>query len=87
MMHRFRQYLDERRLGVPTLAAVALSFLLVGLAVASELHGTGASETREGGNGARASMAASATPNSFADLAKELGPTVVNIKVTKVEQV
>ncbi len=87
MVERAWQYLVHRRFGATTLAAVALSFLLVGLGVASEFLQTGSSEVEGLGNAAQVTKAGPSNPRSFADLAKKLGPTVVNIKVTKVEKV
>ncbi|MFQ5883274.1 MAG: hypothetical protein ACE5I9_12555, partial [Candidatus Methylomirabilales bacterium] len=84
MVNRVRQYLHTKRFGAATLAGVALSFLLIGLGVASDPHGTGASEAKRLGTGAQV-REVPANPSSFADLANKLGPTVVNIKVTKVE--
>lgn len=86
MVNRARQYLNSKRFGPTTLAAVALSFLLVGLGVAADLQGKGSSELEHFGTPTTIKETP-ATPSSFADLAKTLGPTVVNIKVTKVEKV
>ncbi len=86
MVHRVRQYLNTKRFGPTTLAAVALSFLLVGLGVAADFHGKDSSQL-EGFSSGATRLATPADPSSFATLAKKLGPTVVNIKVTKVEKV
>lgn len=85
MVHRVRQHLTARRYGGPTLAAVALSFLLVGFVVASDFSREGSTVAEGLDSGVAVSAAAPAS--SFADLAKKLGPTVVNIKVNKVEKV
>ena len=55
--------------------------------MASAFHWTGASEAKSAISGATASAPTPAVPGSFADLAKRLSPTVVNVKVTKVEKV
>ncbi len=86
MGYRVREYLNHKRFGPTTLAAVALSFLLVGLGMAADLHGKGPSELEDHDTRAK-TLAAPAKPSSFADLANKLGPTVVNIKVTKIEKV
>jgi serine protease Do len=86
MVHRVREIL-KKRYGATTLAAVAFSFLLVGLVVASDFHRGASSVAESLGTGAEVATAAPANPGSFADLAKKLGPTVVNIKVAKVEKV
>ena len=86
MVNRVGQYLNAKRFGPATLAAVAVSFLLVGLGVAADLHGKGSSEL-EGFDTGTPVREGPANPSSFADLAKALGPTVVHIKVTKVDRV
>jgi serine protease Do len=87
MVNRVREHLTNRRFGATTLAAVAVSFLLVGLVVASDPHRTGSADAQELGNTAQVSATVPANPGSFADLAKKLGPAVVNVKVAKVEKV
>ncbi|MFQ5532421.1 MAG: DegQ family serine endoprotease [Candidatus Methylomirabilales bacterium] len=86
MVHRVREYMINRRFGPTSLVAVALSFLLVGLVVSSDLRWTGSSAAADIGVGAEV-LAEPADPSSFAELANKLGPTVVNIKVTKVEKI
>ncbi|MFQ5988599.1 MAG: DegQ family serine endoprotease [Candidatus Methylomirabilales bacterium] len=86
MVHRVRQQVNKR-FGPTTLAIVALSFLLVALAVTSDLNWTSASAAKDPGTPVQLSPGSAAIPNSFADLTKTLGPTVVNIKVTKIEKV
>jgi serine protease Do len=86
MMHKVRGIL-KKRYGATALAAVAFSFLLVGLVVASDIHRGASSVAGSLGTGAEVSTAAPGNPGSFAELAKKLGPTVVNVKVGKVEKV
>ena len=70
-----------------TLAGMALVFLLTGFGIASAFHWTGVSEAKTAIATSTATAPLSTIPGSFADLAKRLSPTVVNVKVTKVEQV
>ena len=87
MVHKMRQSSVNRRFGATSVAAVALSFLVIGLGVAPDLYGTRSAAAQGLGTGTPASTVAPANPRSFADLAKTLGPTVVNIKVTTVQKV
>lgn len=86
MLNKVGHYLNTTRFGPTALAAVALFFLLAGLGVATDLHGKGSPQL-EGFGSEGTILAAPAKPGSFADLAKQLGPTVVNIRVAKVEKV
>ncbi len=86
MVHTVREML-KKQYGATTLAAVALSFLLVGFVVAADTSHTGSADVQGLGEPAQVSTPAPANPGSFANLAKTLGPTVVNIKVAKVEKV
>jgi serine protease Do len=87
MFNRVKQYWDKKQIRFTTLGVVALSFLLAGLLVASPLHLTAQSEAGPASNAPQVSATTTGFPGSFADLAQKLGPTVVNIKVTKVEKV
>jgi serine protease Do len=87
MFNRAKQYWEKKRFRLTAMGAVALSFLLAGLLVASPLHLTTHSEAGVPASAPLASAATPGAPGSFADLAQKLGPTVVNIKVTKVEKV
>lgn len=79
---------EKMRFGIKALVAVAFSLLLVGFGIASALQWTGSSVAQGLHKEARLSAPASPSiPGSFAPLAEKLGPTVVNIKVTKVERV
>lgn len=75
----------HRRAGKTALAVIAFSFFLIGLIAASDLKWTGAAIANE----PQTSMVpeASSRPTSFAELAKQMSPTVVNIKVTKARPV
>ncbi len=78
-----------RLAGKHTLAAIAVSFFLMGLIAASGLKWTGsaiATETQQLIAPARVPEA-SVRPTTFAELAKRMSPMVVNIKVTKARPV
>jgi serine protease Do len=84
MFPNIQHLLNARHMRLRTLAAVLMGFLLVSLAVASGVH-------RPGATAAALSpvptMSAPTRPDSFADLAKALSPTVVHVKVTKIRPV
>ena len=87
MFHKYKQYICSRRFGVRTITSVALSSLFAGLLVASSVQWTPMSMA-QGLDQQAVRMAGTPTaPNSFAELAERLGPTVVNIQVTKVAPV
>lgn len=87
MFNRVKQHWSKKQFRFTAMGAIAFSFLLAGLLVALPLHLTGHSEAGAPSSGPQVSAATPAIPGSFADLAQKLGPTVVNIKVTKVEKV
>lgn len=79
MTDKLREYYRSTRFGVPVLVIVALVFLITGLLLASSLKLTGHLQALT-----PSAQTAAGIPTSFADLAYDLGPTVVNIKVTKI---
>jgi serine protease Do len=87
MFQQFKQSISGRRYGARTLASVALSSLFVGTLVASSVQWTPTSVAQGLGQKAALTAGAATTPSSFADLVEQLGPTVVNIQVTKVAPV
>jgi serine protease Do len=87
MFHRFTQSISGRRFGARTIASIALSSLFVGLLLASSLQWTNISVAQGFGQNAGLAVGTAAVPSSFADMAERLGPTVVNIQVTKVAPV
>jgi serine protease Do len=87
MFDRCKQYIAGRRFGARAVAGVALSSLFVGLLVSSSMQWTPMSVAQEFGQTAAVSASTSTAPGSFAALAERLGPTVVNIQVTKVAPV
>ncbi len=86
MFESFKQYWHGKRWRAIA-AAAALSFLMVGLGVASSPQWTAALGGQGNGDGAVVSAASPGMPSSFAPLAERLGPTVVNMRVTKMEPV
>ena len=83
-MNRLGSWLKRGNLRYPTVGVVAVAFLFAGMLITSSF-----------GTFAHTQAAAAPAPNtsvgngppSFADLAEALGPSVVNIKVTKVQKV
>src|SRR5215831_9967601 len=84
MLHTLQQFLIARQVRVRTLAAVLMGLLLVGLAVASDVYRPG---TTAAALSSAPPVGVSTRPDSFADLAKALSPTVVHVKVTAARQV
>jgi serine protease Do len=87
MFDQCKQYITGRRFGARAVASVALSSLFVGLLVSSSLQWTPMSVAQGLGQKATVAASASTMPDSFAALAEQRGPTVVNIQVTKVAPV
>src|SRR5215470_18825861 len=87
MLHQFKQHIIGRRFGARAIMGVALSSLFAGLLMASSVQWTPMSVAQGFDQKATRAVGTSAVPNSFADLAERLGPTVVNIQVTKVAPV
>jgi serine protease Do len=87
MFHQMKHSLSHTGLGKKTLAVTALSFFLMGLVIASGFQWTGSAVAGNTPTERSAITTMPMRPPSFADLAKQLSPTVVNIKVTKVQNV
>ncbi len=87
MLYRFKQYITRRRFGARAITSVALSSLFAGLLMASSVQWTPMSVAQGLDQKATRMVRTSAIPNSFAELAERLGPTVVNVQVTKVAPV
>ena len=88
MFVKLTQSLMNRKIRTTTLAVVAVFFLFGGIVVASGLDLTEisrAEDVLEGRGGQQISEPLS-RPLSFSELAEKLSPTVVNVKVTKVEK-
>jgi serine protease Do len=86
MMRRMHQQVGIGRLGTMALTAVVMTLLFAGFMVVSPHPLVRVSQVWGSAHAAQVASAPPGIPGSFADLAKRLGPTVVNIKVTKVEK-
>jgi serine protease Do len=85
---RWKQLLDTRYFKVMSLTTIAISCLALGLLVSSSMTWTRPSMAQTQTIKPQEAIAApAARPASFAELAKKLSPSVVNIKVVKVEKV
>jgi serine protease Do len=87
MLHWFRHPINTRRFGKATMMAVAVSFFMVGLLMASAMQWTPTSVAQNPQSSANLTSESKALPGSFAPLAERLSPTVVNVQVTKVAPV
>ena len=77
-MDKLKNYLSARRFRYPALCAGAVVLLVAGMLIAS----SAGFATHVYANPRPAATAGGAPP-SFADLAEAVGPTVVNVKITK----
>ncbi len=84
MFNRVKLYWSEQRFRAKAIGAVAISVALAGLLMVSPVHLT--RSVADAQNVATQVAAKPGAPPSFADLAQKLGPTVVNIKITKIEK-
>jgi len=87
MLKQLGEYVNTKRFGLKTLTTVGLVFLVAGLLVASGFNWTAASAGKVAEGGVKAELTSPAAPGSFAEIAERLSPTVVNIKVTKIEKI
>jgi serine protease Do len=78
-MNRIKNWLKTGNLRYPSVAAVAVAFLFAGMLITSSLG----SHTQAAAAPAQTTVAG---PPSFVELAEALGPSVVNIKVTKMQK-
>ena len=79
--------IGRKRYGAKKLLFAGLPFFAAGVLVASGYHGTQPSIAGDVTEGSPVTTSAlTAMPSSFAELADKLSPTVVNVKVTKIEQ-
>jgi serine protease Do len=87
MITKLKKNINQKRHGVKGLLAFGLPFLIAGFLMASGLQWTSPSVA---GNFTAESQVSDLTepiiPGSFSDLAEKLSPTVVNVKVTKIER-
>ncbi len=80
-MNRLKVFLSARRFRYPALCAGAVVLLVAGMLIASS-----AGFATHVYASPRSVAAAGGAPASFADLAEALGPSVVNVKITKLEK-
>jgi serine protease Do len=84
---RWKQLLDKGYFKIMTLTAVAISCLALGLVVSSSLNlARPAAAQNQTPTPQRAVATPASRPGSFAVLAEKLSPSVVNIKVVKIEK-
>jgi serine protease Do len=84
---KWKQLLDTRSFKLITLTTVAISCLAIGLVVSLSMNWTRPSVAQTLTTKPQGAIATpAARPASFAELAKKLSPSVVNIKVVKVER-
>ncbi len=86
MIRRICQQGGIGRLGTMALTAGVMAILFAGFMVVSSQPVPHLAQVWGSTHAAQVAPVPSTIPGSFADLAKRLGPTVVNIKVTKVEK-
>ena len=87
MITRVKENLNNKRYGAKPLMAIGLPFLVAGLMMASGLNWTKPSVAEDFASGPHVSTTSPPVmPSSFAELADKLSPTVVNVKVTKIEK-
>jgi len=84
MFHRIRERLKSTKLGIRSVTMVPVTCLLAGVLTATGLNWTGISAAQDSAGGIQTSAAPIAR-ESFAPLAEKLAPSVVNVKVTKIE--
>jgi S1-C subfamily serine protease len=86
MQNESRINVTRRRFGIKNVLAYGLPFFAAGVLITSGMQWTRPSLAEDFSSGSHVSLPAPATmPNSFAELADTLSPTVVNVKVTKIE--
>ena len=87
MFYRFKQCIARRRFGARGYHQCGAVLSLAGLLMASGVQWTPMSVAQGLDQQATRVVGTSAIPTSFTELAERLGPTVVNIQVTKVAPV
>ena len=81
MNTEFKKNLKRKRYGVKGIIAIGLPFLVAGLVMASGLNWTSTSVAKDFTSEAQVNTPAGPVmPRSFAELAENLSPTVVNVR-------
>jgi serine protease Do len=84
---RWKQLMDKRYFKAMTLSAVAISCLAIGLVISSSMNlARPAAAQNQSASPQGALVTPASRPGSFAALAAKLSPSVVNIKVVKIEK-
>ena len=87
MIGKLKENVINKRCGRKGIITVGIPFLVAGILLAAGFNWTGTSVAADVNNETKApTLTAPAMPSSFAGLAENLSPTVVNVKVTKVEK-
>jgi serine protease Do len=87
MIAKLKEKLNNKPYGVIPLMAIGLPFLVAGLLMASGFNWTKPSVAEDLTSGPHVTTTSPPVmPSSFAELAEKLSPTVVNVKVSKIEQ-
>ena len=87
LSNKWKQLLESRYFKVMSITTIAISCFSIGLVVSSSLNWTRPSMAQtQTTKSPEAVVSPAARPASFAELAKKLSPSVVNIKVVKVEK-
>ena len=82
-----KEYHKKKRYGAMGVIAAGIPFLVAGLLMASGLQWTSPSVAEDSSGAPRVSLSSPPViPGSFAELAEKMSPTVVNVKVTKIEK-
>ena len=87
MIAKLKENLNKKGHRGKGIMAVGIPFLVAGFLMAAGLNWTSPSVAADGNSKTAAStLSTPVMPSSFAELAENLSPTVVNVKVTKIER-
>jgi serine protease Do len=86
MLWKFGNYLNNKKFNVKTLSFVAVSLFFAGLLVSSGLNWTAPAVAEHPAAGVQTGADQPPMVSPFTNLAKQLTPAVVNIRVNKVEK-
>ncbi len=87
MIAKLKEHFTNKRHRKKGIIAVGIPFLVAGLLMASGFNWTGPSVAADvNGKTQPPALSTPVMPSSFAELAESLSPTVVNVKVTKIEK-
>ena len=87
MIAKLKENLISKSRGKKKMIAVGIPFLVAGMLLASGFNWTSPSVAADAGSEpAATSLSTPVMPSSFAELAESMSPTVVNVRVTKIEK-